>query len=73
MVHILKWKFWDVTVFPIMRLREAPLSINVLATLCHSIGVFTMKGKFLMDSSVSGWSSRPNEILTSDYFIILPR
>jgi hypothetical protein len=30
------------------------LSINVLATLCRMIGIFTMKGKFLSESSVSG-------------------
>jgi hypothetical protein len=39
-------------VFLIMRFREAPLSINVLATLCHPIGIFTTKGKFLSDSFV---------------------
>jgi hypothetical protein len=58
-------------VFLIMRLREALLSINVLATLCHPIGIFTMKGMYLSDSFVFGWFSGPKEILTSNHFIIL--
>jgi hypothetical protein len=62
----------SMNVFLIMRLREAPLSINVLATLCHPIDIFTTKGKFLLNSSVSGWSSGPNVILMLDLFIILP-
>jgi hypothetical protein len=37
----------------IMWLREATLSIRVLATLCHSIGSLTMKGKIQLESSVS--------------------
>jgi hypothetical protein len=41
-------------VFLIMRFNEAPLSINVLATLCHPIGILTMSGRFLSDSSVMG-------------------
>jgi hypothetical protein len=40
-------------VFLMMRLSEAPLSIRVLATLCHLIGSLTMKGKFRLDSFVS--------------------
>jgi hypothetical protein len=62
----------SMNVFLIMRIREVPLSINVLATLYCLIGIFTTEGKFLSDSSVSGWSSGPNEMLTSDNFIILP-
>jgi hypothetical protein len=56
----------------IKRFNEAPLSIIVLATLCHPIGILTMNGKFLSDSSVIGWSSGPNEISTSDHLILLP-
>jgi hypothetical protein len=41
-------------VFLIMRFNEAPLSINVLATLCRPIVSLTTNGKFLSDSSVSG-------------------
>jgi hypothetical protein len=41
-------------VFLIMRFNEAPLSINVLATLCYPIGILTMSGRFLSDSSVMG-------------------
>jgi hypothetical protein len=41
-------------VFLIMRFNEAPLSINVLSTLCHSIEILTMSGRFLSDSSVMG-------------------
>jgi hypothetical protein len=70
-VNCAKLRPISMKVFLIMRFREAPLSINVLATLCHPIGIFTMKGKFLSDSFVSGWSSGPNEILTLDHFIIL--
>jgi hypothetical protein len=56
----------------IMRFRVTLLSINVFATLCRPIGILTIKGKLLSDSSVSGWSSSLNEMLTSDHFIILP-
>jgi hypothetical protein len=41
-------------VFLIMRFNEVPLSINVLATLCHPIRILTTSGKFLSDSSVTG-------------------
>jgi hypothetical protein len=41
-------------VFLIMRFKEAPQSINVLATLCRPIGMLTMKDMFLSDSFVSG-------------------
>jgi hypothetical protein len=34
--------------------------------------ILTMKDRFLSDSSVSGWSSDPNEMPTSDHFILLP-
>jgi hypothetical protein len=40
-------------VFLIMRFNEAPLSINVLATLCHPIEILMMSGRILLDSSVS--------------------
>jgi hypothetical protein len=40
-------------VFLITRFTKAPLSINALTTLCRLIGIFTAKGKFLSDSSVS--------------------
>jgi hypothetical protein len=36
----------SMNVFLNMRLREAPLSTRVLATLCHLIRNLTMKGKF---------------------------
>jgi hypothetical protein len=58
-------------IFLIMRFKEAPLSINVLATLCHLIGILTTNGKFLSDNSVSGWSSGPNETPMLDHLIIL--
>jgi hypothetical protein len=38
-------------VFLIIRFNEAPLSINVLAALCRPIGILTMSGRFLSDSS----------------------
>jgi hypothetical protein len=41
-------------VFLMIRFNEAPLSISVLATLCYLINSLTMKGKFLLDSSISG-------------------
>jgi hypothetical protein len=59
-------------VFLIMRFREAPLSIEVLATLCYPMGILTVKGKFLSNSSISRWSSGSNEILILDHFILLP-
>jgi hypothetical protein len=59
-------------VFLTIKFNKAPLSINVLATLCHPIGILTMKGKFLSDIFVSEWSSGPNEISTLDHFILLP-
>jgi hypothetical protein len=62
----------SIKVFLIMRFNEAPLSINILATLCHLIGILMMNGKFLSDSSVSGWSSGPNEMSTPDHLILLP-
>jgi hypothetical protein len=58
-------------VFLMMRFNEAPLSIGVLATLCHPIGSLTTKGKFRSDSSVYGWSYGPNEMSMSDDLIIL--
>jgi hypothetical protein len=62
-VNYAKLRPISMKVFLIKRLREAPQSINVLATLCRPIGIFTMKGKFLSDSSVSRWSSCLNVIL----------
>jgi hypothetical protein len=59
-------------VFLMMRFNEALLSIRVLAILCHPIGNLTTNGKFLLDSSVSGWSSGPNDMSMSNHFIILP-
>jgi hypothetical protein len=41
-------------VFLMIRFNEAPLSINVLATLCRLIGNLTTNDKFLSDSFVSG-------------------
>jgi hypothetical protein len=70
-VNSAKMRPISMKVFLIMRFIEALLSINVLDTLCCLIRIFTMKGKFLLDSSVSKWSSGPNVILTSDHFIIL--
>jgi hypothetical protein len=59
-------------VFLMIRFNEAPLSIGVLATLCHPIGSLTTNDKFQSDNSVSGWSCGPKEISMSDYLIILP-
>jgi hypothetical protein len=59
-------------VFLIIKFREALMSIKVLATMCHPIEILTMKGRFLSDSSVSGWSSGLNEMATSDHLILLP-
>jgi hypothetical protein len=59
-------------VFLIMRLRKAPLSVRVLAILCHPIGSLTNMGKFRLESSVSRWSSGLNDISVSDHFILLP-
>jgi hypothetical protein len=49
-------------VFLIKRFNEAPLSINVLATLCRPMGILTTSGWFLSDSSMSVLSSGPNEM-----------
>jgi hypothetical protein len=49
-------------VFLIIRFSDAPLLIKVLATLCRPIGILITKSKFPSDSSVSGWSSGPNEM-----------
>jgi hypothetical protein len=49
-------------VFLIIKLSEAPLSIRVLATLWHPVGILTMKDRFLSDNSMSEWSSGPNEM-----------
>jgi hypothetical protein len=68
----MKFRPISMKVFLIIKFREAPLSIKVLATLCLLIGILKMKGKFLSDSSVSGWSSHPNEMLASDHLILLP-
>jgi hypothetical protein len=59
-------------IFLMIRFNEAPLSISVLANLCHPIGSLTTNGKFIPYSSVSGWSSGPNDMSMSDHFIILP-
>jgi hypothetical protein len=59
-------------VFLMIRLNEGPLSISVLATLCRPIRNLITNDKFLSDSSVSGWSSGPNDISTSDHFTLLP-
>jgi hypothetical protein len=56
----------------IIKFSEAPLSIKVLATLYRSIRILMTKGRFLSDSSVSGWSSSPNEMSVSDHLILLP-
>jgi hypothetical protein len=61
----------SLNVFLMMRLSEAPLLIRVLATLCRLIRSLTTKGKFQRDNSVVGWSSGPNEMSVSDYFILL--
>jgi hypothetical protein len=55
----------SMNVFLIMRLKEAPLSTRVLATLCHPIRSLTTKGKFRLESSVSRWSSGTNEMSVS--------
>jgi hypothetical protein len=57
--------------FLVMRLREAPLSTRVLATLYRPIGSLTTKGKFRLDNVVSGWSSGLNEMSVPDHFILL--
>jgi hypothetical protein len=59
-------------VFYIIKFNEAPLSIKFLATLCRLIRILTMKGRFLLDISISGWSSGTNEMPTSDHLILLP-
>jgi hypothetical protein len=59
-------------IFLIMRFNEAPLSINVLATLCRLIDILTTNGKFLSNSFASWWSSGPNEISTLNHLILLP-
>jgi hypothetical protein len=48
-----KLRLISMKVFLIMRFNEAPLSINVLATLCRLIGILMTNDKFLSDSSVS--------------------
>jgi hypothetical protein len=58
-------------VFLIMRLRDASLSIRVLATLCRPIESLTTKGKFRLDNFVSRWSSCPNEMSMLDHFNLL--
>jgi hypothetical protein len=58
-------------IFIIIKFSEAPLSIKVFCTLGRPIGILTMKGRFLSDSSVSGWSSGPNEMSTLDHLILL--
>jgi hypothetical protein len=58
-------------VFLIIKFSEALLSIKILATLCYPIRILMMKGRFLSDSSVSRWSSGPNEMLASDHLILL--
>jgi hypothetical protein len=40
-------------VFLIIKFSEPPLSIKVLVILCRPIGILTMKGRFLSDSSMS--------------------
>jgi hypothetical protein len=57
--------------FLIMRFNEAPLSINVLATLCRPIGILTMSGRFFSDTSVMGCSFGPNVMRSSDHLICL--
>jgi hypothetical protein len=59
-------------VFLIIKFSEAPMSIKVLATLWRPIGILTTNGRFLSDSSVSRWSSGPNEMSASDHIILLP-
>jgi hypothetical protein len=59
-------------VFLIIMFSEAPLSTRVLATLWRTIGILTMKGKFLSKSSASGWCYGLNEMSTSDHLILLP-
>jgi hypothetical protein len=59
-------------VFLIIKFSETPLSIKVLATLWRPIEILTMRGRFQSNSSVSGWSSDPNEISASDHLILLP-
>jgi hypothetical protein len=59
-------------VFLIIKFSEAPLSIRVLSTLWRPIRILTMKGRFLSNSSVSGWSSGSNGTSTSNYLILLP-
>jgi hypothetical protein len=59
-------------VFLMMRFREAPLSTRVLATLCRPIESLITNGKLCSNNYVSRWSSGPNEMSTSDHFILLP-
>jgi hypothetical protein len=58
-------------VFLVMGLSEVPLFTRVLSTLCRPIWSLTTKGKSQLDSSVSRWSSGPNEMSVSDHFILL--
>jgi hypothetical protein len=59
-------------VFLIIKFSEARLSIKVLATLCHPIGILTTKGRFQSNNFVSGWSFGLNKMPTSDHLILLP-
>jgi hypothetical protein len=71
-VNSVKLRSISMKVFLIIKFSEAPLSIKVLATLCRSIRILTMKGRFLSDSFVSRWSFGSNEMSASDHFILLP-
>jgi hypothetical protein len=71
-VHSSKLRPISTKVFLIIKFSEAPLSIKVLATLWHSIGILTTKGKFLSDSSVNRWSSGLNEMSALGHLILLP-
>jgi hypothetical protein len=59
-------------VFLIIKFSEAQLSIKILVTLWHPIEILTTKGKFLSNSSTSGWSYGLNEMSTLDHLILLP-
>jgi hypothetical protein len=56
----------------IIKFSEALLSIKVLITLWHPIGILMTKDRFLSGSSVSQWSSGSNEMSASDHLILLP-
>jgi hypothetical protein len=53
-VKSFKLRLVSMKIFLMIRFNEAPVSINVLTTLCHLIGSLTMNGKFVLDSSVFG-------------------